>query len=208
MLVLLQFTIIKMIKTILKYIFSLGCLLPILGCNAKKIIIKTRPDHLVHNNAATFYEIKLPALVGSDVIDMSDFKGKKIVILNVASNCGYTDQYADWEKFYENNKDNVVVIGVPSNQFLMQERGSNEDIAQFCQLNYGVTFPMTQKSKVKGGSKNQLYQWLTNPALNGWNDQQPVWNFCKYLVDENGNLLAFFSSKIKPDNEAFLKYLD
>lgn len=147
-------------------------------------------------------------MVGDEVINMSDFKGKKIVILNVASNCGYTDQYADWERFYKNNKDKVVVIGVPSNQFLMQERGSNEDISQFCQLNYGVTFPMAQKSKVKGGSKNQLYQWLTNPALNGWNDQQPVWNFCKYLVDENGNLLAFFSSKIKPDNEVFLKWIE
>lgn len=187
---------------------SLGCLLPILGCNAKKIIIKTRPDQLVHNSAPTFYEIKLPALVGSEVIDLASYKGKKIIILNVASNCGYTDQYADWEKFYKDNKDKVVVIGVPSNQFLMQERGSNEDIAQFCQLNYGVTFPMAQKSKVKGGSKNQLYQWLTNPALNGWNDQQPVWNFCKYLVDENGNLLAFFSSKIKPDNEVFLKWIE
>lgn len=195
-----------MLKTLLKYIFSLGCLLPILGCNAKKIIIKTRPDQLVNTAAPSIYEIKIPSLVGGDVIDMASFKGKKIVILNVASNCGYTDQYADWEKFYKKNKDKVVVIGVPSNQFLMQESGSNEEIAQFCQLNYGVTFPMAQKSKVKGGSKNQLYQWLTTPSLNGWNDQQPVWNFCKYLVDENGNLLAFFSSKIKPDNEEFLSY--
>jgi glutathione peroxidase len=137
-------------------------------------------------------------------IDFSLYKGKKVVVLNVASKCGYTDQYADWEKFYRLNKEKVVVLGFPSNEFLWQERGSNNEIAAFCTLTYGVTFPMFQKTTVRGSDKSPLYQWLTKPDLNGWNKQEPLWNFCKYLIDENGNLRAFFSSKIKPDDEAFL----
>lgn len=199
---------VKITVKILKYILSLGCLLPILGCNSSKIIIKTRPENLTNNSAETIYQFKFPSITGNEVIDFESFKGKKIIILNVASKCGYTDQYEDWETFYAANKEKVVVLGFPSNEFLWQEKGSNDEIAQFCKLTYGVTFPMFQKTTVKGKNKNPLYQWLTTPSKNGWNKQEPVWNFCKYLIDENGKLIAFFSSKIKPDDEGFSKFIN
>ena len=151
----------------------------------------------------SFYDLKAVSLDG-ETIDMSKYKGKKIIVLNVASKCGYTPQYADWQKFYESNKDQVEVLGFPCNQFLGQEPGSSDEIATFCQKNYGVTFPMFDKVDVKGDQQHAIYQWLTDPSKNGWNSEVPSWNFCKYLINEEGKLTHFFGSKIKPDNQEFI----
>ncbi len=151
----------------------------------------------------SFYDLKAVSLDG-ETIDMSKYKGKKIIVLNVASKCGYTPQYADWQKFYESNKDQVEVLGFPCNQFLGQEPGSSAEIATFCQKNYGVTFQMFDKVDVKGDQQHTIYQWLTDPSKNGWNSEVPSWNFCKYLINEEGKLTHFFGSKIKPDNQEFM----
>ncbi len=135
---------------------------------------------------------------------MSNLKGKKIVILNVASKCGYTPQYADWEKFYEANKNQFVILGFPANNFGEQEPGSNEEIATFCERNYGVTFPILEKVSVKGIDKAPIYKWLTDKTQNGWNEKEPTWNFCKYLINEKGELTHFFNSDIKPTSAEFL----
>lgn len=129
---------------------------------------------------------------------------KKIIVLNVASKCGYTPQYADWEKFYSEHKDNTVVLGFPCNDFMGQEPGSAEEIAAFCESNYHISFPLFEKVHVKGDEKAPLYRWLTDPAQNGWNSQEPTWNFSKYLINEKGELTHFFASKVKPDSPEFL----
>ncbi len=167
--------------------------------------VATRPtDTAVSKTMSTsFFQFTVNSLDGKP-ISLEQFRGKKIIILNVASKCGYTPQYADWEKYYEENKDKVVVLGFPSNDFLSQEPGSADEIASFCQKNYGVTFPMFEKVKVKGEGIAPLYRWLTDPAQNGWNNQEPSWNFCKYLINEKGELTNFFASKVKPDSPEFL----
>lgn len=165
--------------------------------------MKSKPDNA--NSHKSFYEFKMPALQTGEMIDFQQFKGKKLVLLNVASKCGFTPQYADWEKFYEEHKDNILVLGFPANNFMGQEPGSNEEIASFCQQDYGVTFPMFEKISVKGGNQHPLYRWLSDKSLNGWNEQKPSWNFCKYVVDENGELTNFFASAIKPDDPEFRK---
>lgn len=157
-------------------------------------------------NTTSFFQFTVNGLDGKPVA-LEQFKGKKIIVLNVASKCGYTPQYADWEKFYEANKDKVVVLGFPCNDFMGQEPGSASDIAEFCQKNYGVTFPMFEKIHVKGDSIAPLYKWLTDPAKNGWNSQEPTWNFCKYVINEKGELTHFFASKVKPDSAEFLAAL-
>ncbi|MEO1259035.1 MAG: glutathione peroxidase [Bacteroidota bacterium] len=151
----------------------------------------------------SFYDFKISALTGDETIDFSQYKGKKVVLLNVASRCGYTPQYADWEAFYKSHGDQVVVLGFPANNFMGQEPGTNEEIASFCQKNYGVTFPMFEKISVKGKDQHPLYQWLSQKEKNGWNDKAPSWNFCKYVVDENGELTHFFKSGVKPDDAEF-----
>lgn len=145
-----------------------------------------------------FYTLKMKSLEGEE-IDFSSFRGKKILIVNTASECGYTPQYEGLEQLYRQYKDKgLVILGFPANNFGGQEPGSNLEIAKFCQKNYGVSFPMFEKSDVIGKDRNRVYQWLSTKSLNGWNEQVPTWNFCKYLVDEHGKLLAFFPSKVEP----------
>jgi glutathione peroxidase len=155
--------------------------------------------------AGSFYDFKMPALTGSETIELSRYKGKKVVILNVASKCGYTPQYADWQKFHEENGNKIVVLGFPANNFGSQEPGSDSEIGSFCQKNYGVTFQLFSKVDVTGDKQAPLFKWLSTKALNGWNDKAPSWNFCKYVIDENGKLTHFFASGIKPDNADFKK---
>jgi glutathione peroxidase len=162
-------------------------------------------NEALHQSTTSFYNFKMPDLETGKPVDFHQFKGKKIVLLNVASKCGYTPQYADWETFYKEHGDKVVVLGFPANNFMGQEPGSNEEIATFCSKNYGVTFPMFQKISVKGDDKAPLYQWLTQKSLNGWNDQEPTWNFCKYVVNEKGELVSFFPSGVKPGDAEFKK---
>ncbi|MCB9065631.1 MAG: glutathione peroxidase [Chitinophagales bacterium] len=151
----------------------------------------------------SIYEFKVEALDGS-TIDFADFKGKKILIVNTASKCGYTPQYEGLEALYEQHKDNLVIVGFPSNNFGFQEPGSNEDIAEFCKKNYGVTFPMAAKINVKGKKMAPIYHWLTKKEYNKYEDSSVKWNFQKYLIDENGNLIGVFGSKVKPDSEELL----
>lgn len=143
-----------------------------------------------------FYEFRLKTLNGGQ-FDFNLLKGKKVLLVNVASHCGYTPQYAELQKLSEQYADKLVVLGFPSNSFL-QEKASNDSIKAFCQKNYGVTFTVFEKIAVRGKDQHPLYQWLSKKELNGWNDQAPSWNFCKYLVDENGKLLKFYGSSTKP----------
>lgn len=152
----------------------------------------------------SLYDFTVKSIDGKTVA-LSAYKGKKIVILNTASKCGYTPQYADWEKFYKAHGDKIVVLGFPANNFMGQEPGSNQEVASFCQKNYGVTFPMFEKVDVVGNEQAPLYKWLTTKSLNGWNDKVPTWNFCKYVVDEQGKLTNFFASGVKPDDAEFRK---
>jgi glutathione peroxidase len=150
----------------------------------------------------SIYNFKVQALDSEASIDLSQFKGKKMLLVNVASKCGYTYQYEDLQRLYETYQDQLVVIGFPCNQFLFQESGSESDIQAFCQKNYGVTFPMSTKIKVKGKDKHPIYQWLTSKELNGVSDYSVSWNFNKFLIDENGKLIGYFKSSVKPfDNQ-------
>lgn len=154
----------------------------------------------------SIYDFKIQALDSDEVIDFKAFEGKKILIVNVASKCGYTSQYADLEKLYKTYQDQLVIVGFPCNQFLNQESGSEEEIATFCSTNYGVTFPMTTKIDVKGKDQNEIYNWLTSKELNGKDDYKVKWNFNKFLIDENGQLIDYFPSKVKPFDEAISKH--
>jgi glutathione peroxidase len=169
---------------------------------AKGAVAPTTPPKM-EKSTTTIYDFKLKSLDG-DLIDFSKYKGKKLVILNVASKCGYTKQYADWQKFYDANKDKVEILGFPANNFMGQEPGTNKDIKEFCTKNYGVTFQMFEKISVKGDDKAPLYKWLTEKAQNGWNETEPSWNFCKYVINEKGELVKFFASGIKPTDEGFI----
>jgi glutathione peroxidase len=181
----------------LKYIFWTSLIFPSCFHPSPRL----RPEGRVAK--ADFYGLKFTTIDGNS-FHFDQLKGKNVVILNTASSCGYTDQYADWEKFYQENKEEWVVLGFPCNQFLGQEKGNNKEIATFCQLNYGVSFPLFEKSNVKGKQQNPIYRWLTVDSLNGWNSQSPTWNFCKYIVDKKGQLLAFYPSKTKPGDLDFL----
>ena len=154
--------------------------------------------------AKSLFDFTMKSIDGKTV-PLKGFQGKKVIILNTASKCGYTPQYADWEKFYKEHGSKVIVLGFPANNFGGQEPGQNEDIATFCQKNYGVTFPLFEKIDVVGENQHPLYKWLSSKDLNGWNDKAPTWNFCKYVVDENGKLTHFFASGVKPDNAEFRK---
>ena len=156
-------------------------------------------------SAKSFYEFKMPSLVGAESIDFSKYKGKKIIILNTASKCGYTSQYEDWQKFHELHGDKIVILGFPANNFGAQEPGTGDEIATFCKKNYGVTFQMFAKIDVTGANQHPLYKWLSDKTLNGWNDKAPTWNFCKYVINEQGQLTNFFASGVKPTDAEFKK---
>jgi glutathione peroxidase len=153
-----------------------------------------------------FYDFKVKTLEG-DQFDFNALKGKKVMIVNTASKCGNTPQYKQLESLYEQYKDKFVIIGFPSNDFLGQEPGSNEEIRKFCTENYGVTFPMMDKISVKGKNMAPVYKWLTSKNLNGVKDSNVKWNFQKYLIDENGKLVDVLDPKEKPDSEKVLTWL-
>ena len=157
-------------------------------------------------NAQSIHSFKVKGLDGKQ-IDFASFKGKKILVVNTASKCGYTPQYESLEKVYEQYKNKLVIIGFPCNQFGGQEPGSNEEIADFCKKNYGVTFPLADKIDVKGATMAPIYQWLTQKSKNGVVDANISWNFNKFLLDENGKMLAYFPSNVKPDSDTILSYL-
>lgn len=162
--------------------------------------VESRPKTMNANtqvSTTSFYDFTLNTIDGN-AAKMESFKGKKLLLVNVASKCGYTPQYADLQQLHEKHGDKLLILGFPANDFGSQEPGSNEDIASFCQKNYGVSFQMFEKIAVTGDNQHPLYKWLSSKELNGWNDKAPSWNFCKYLVSENGELLKFFNSSVKP----------
>jgi len=158
-------------------------------------------------SATSIYDFKAPGLTGG-TIDFSSYKGKKIMIVNTASKCGNTPQYADLEKLYEKYKDKLVIVGFPANNFGQQEPGSNGEIQEFCKKNYGVTFPMAEKVSVKGDDIAPLFKWLTDEAARkGFND--PIkWNFTKFLIDEKGELITVINNKVSVLSDDVLKYLN
>jgi glutathione peroxidase len=155
----------------------------------------------------SIYDISINSLMG-ETIDLNDFKGKKILFVNVASKCGFTPQYADLQKMHETYGDKLVLIGLPCNQFGEQEPGDAAEIESFCSKNYGVDFLMTEKIDVKGENQHPLYQWLTDKDNNGVESSKVKWNFQKYLVDENGQYLSFYYSITKPLSNKIIKYLE
>ncbi|MEI6151795.1 MAG: glutathione peroxidase [Chitinophagia bacterium] len=157
-------------------------------------------------NAQSIHNFTVKSIDGK-TLNLASFKGKKILIVNTASKCGYTPQYEGLEKVYEQYKDKLVILGFPCNQFGGQEPGTNEEIVAFCKKNYGVSFPLADKIDVKGDNIAPIYQWLTMKSKNGILDASIGWNFNKFLIDENGKMMAYFPSNIKPDSEDILKYL-
>lgn len=136
--------------------------------------------------------------IGGETIDFEAFKGKYILVVNVASACGYTSQYAQLQELYDNYKDKLVIVGVPCNQFGGQEPGTETEIQKFCKVRYGVTFPLTTKVDVKGKNQHELYKWLTQKSLNGVQDSEVAWNFQKYLINPQGHLLKVYPSAASP----------
>jgi Glutathione peroxidase len=153
-----------------------------------------------------FYDFKVKTLEGSD-FSFASLKGKKVMIVNTASKCGFTPQYKDLEALYELEGGKLVIIGFPANNFLNQEPGSAAEIQEYCTKNYGVTFPMMEKISVKGDDMHPLYKWLTSKDKNGVMDSEVKWNFQKYLIDENGKLVDVIYSKEKPGSDKVMTWL-
>lgn len=158
--------------------------------------------------AVSFYSLK-GILNNGDSLDFASLKGKKLMLVNTASDCGYTEQYESLQKLQDKHKDNLVVIGFPANDFKQQEKGSDEEIAQFCKANFGVNFPLMKKSSViKGENQNTVYKWLTDSTQNGWNNKPPSWNFCKYIINEKGVLTNYFGASISPMSKDVLEAIN
>lgn len=154
------------------------------------------------------HDFKVAGLDGN-TIDLAKFKGKKLLIVNTASKCGFTPQYADLEKLYEKYKDKLVIVGFPANNFGQQEPGNSKEISEFCTKNYGVTFPMAEKVDVIGDNTAPLFKYLTEEAKKlGVADPVIKWNFTKFLIDENGKLIAVFPSKVSPMSEEITSHLN
>lgn len=154
----------------------------------------------------SIHDFKIASLEGK-TIDFSKFKGKKILIVNTASKCGYTPQYKALEELQQKYKNQLVVVGFPSDNFGGQEFQQNSEIREFCQKNYGVTFPLSTRVDVKGDNATPIFKYLCNKAENGVLDATITWNFNKFLIDEQGKVLAYFDSKTKPDSPEILKYV-
>ncbi|KAA3437490.1 glutathione peroxidase [Rufibacter hautae] len=185
-------------------LFSLSLMMACSSPAAKTPETPTATNMNTATASSSIYEIPLKTIDGKDT-SLKQYKGKKVLIVNVASECGFTPQYADLEKLHKLHGDKVVVLGFPANDFGGQEKGSNEEIAQFCQKNFGVSFPMFQKASVIGAEQQPLYKWLTSKDANGSNASAPSWNFCKYLISENGQIIKFYPSKVSPLSEELLR---
>jgi glutathione peroxidase len=173
------------------------------GVNSKVVLPKTTAEPLT-----SVYTIPFE-MINGDTADLSVYRGKKIVIVNTASDCGYTGQYEELQKLYEQRKDDIVIIGFPANDFKEQEKGSNEEIASFCKKNYGVEFPMAMKtSVVKSSTQHDLFKWLSEASKNGWNEQAPSWNFSKYIIDEQGKLIGYFDPGVSPLGKEFTNIIN
>lgn len=156
---------------------------------------------------SSFYDLKA-VLNNGETLKFSELRDKKVVLVNTASNCGYTGQYAELQSLHERFGDTLAIIAFPANDFAQQEKSNDKEIAQFCQINYGVTFPVALKGVViKNAEQQEVFKWLSDKNLNGWNGHAPDWNFSKYIVDENGILTHYFGPSISPLEEEFLEVL-
>ena len=158
------------------------------------------------NTTMPIYDITINDIEGN-TIKLSDYKGKYVLFVNVASNCGFTRQYRELQKLYNDNDKKLVVVGVPCNQFGSQEPGNEEKISIFCSEKYNVTFPMTEKVSVRGSNQHPLYKWLTSKELNGRKNSSVKWNFQKYLIDKDGNLIDYWYSLTSPTSSKITNYI-
>jgi len=195
----------------LKFLKVPGLILTMAGCfglQAQMNSNSTNGMQMTAQQQATkgFYDFQVKTLIGDD-FNLADLKGKRVLVVNTASECGFTPQYAQLQELFEKyGGEDFVIIGFPSNDFGGQEPGSDAEIAQFCQMNYGVTFPMMSKISVKGKDQHPLYAWLTNKSLNGVSDAKVKWNFNKFLIDEKGNWVADFGSTVKPLDDRIVTF--
>jgi glutathione peroxidase len=194
---------ISQFKNLLFMAFPYSILMFFSSCFGINSDIKNKPMTASAKPSASIYDIPLVTIDGKP-FDLHTLKGKKILIVNTASKCGYTPQYEELQQLHALHGDSVVILGFPCNDFGSQESGTESEIATFCTKNYGVTFQMFEKVHVKGEQQHPLYKWLTDSALNGWNKDAPGWNFCKYLISENGEILNYFGSGVKPMSKTVL----
>jgi glutathione peroxidase len=173
--------------------------------NRKKMPV-TQPAN-AKKPAVPFYSLQARLNNGS-IFHFSALKGKKVLIVNTASNCGFTRQYKDLETLNERFENSLVVLGFPSNDFKQQEKGTDEEIAAFCSINFGVKFPLVKKSVVKKSpGQHPVFEWLTQASLNGWNNKAPSWNFSKFIINEQGELTDYFGPSVSPLSREFLNAL-
>ncbi len=193
---------IKLALLIISLVLSIGCKMDKSSKNKEnKENNKIMPKETIH-------QFKVKKISGED-FDFSTLKGKKVMIVNTASECGLTPQYEQLQEIYDKYKEkSFVIVGFPANNFGAQEPGTNNQIAEFCKLNYGVTFPMMSKISVKGEDMHPIYQLLTQKTKNGLEDSEVTWNFQKYLIDENGYLSQVISPKILPNDEEIIKWIE
>ena len=178
----------------------LKTLYPIIMLKGK--LMGNKSDILLNTGKAvpqqSFYDLTAVQSNG-DTILFSSFKGKKVLIVNTASDCGFTGQYDELEALHQQYGNQLVILGFPSNDFKQQEKKSDDEIAAFCKINYGVSFPLMKKSVVgKQSNQHKVFEWLSNSAVNGWCNQSPAWNFCKYLIDEQGVLTGYYNNMVSP----------
>ncbi len=196
----------------MKKIFILVLTISMVSCCGKKEnkVLAAATEFSLEKNQQemeNIYQFKVKTL-SEDDFDFSSLKGKKVMVVNTASKCGLTPQYEDLQKLYDTYKDNnFVIVGFPANNFAKQEPGTNKEIAEFCQLNYGVTFPMMSKISVKGNDMHPIYQFLTQKEKNGLEDSEVTWNFQKYLIDENGHVVKVIDPKTLPTDEAIISWI-
>lgn len=165
-------------------------------------------SNLMAVDVNSFHDLTAKDINGKEY-KMSQLKGKKVMVVNVASHCGYTPQYKQLQQLYDAYKDkNFIILGFPCNQFMGQEPGSNTEIMEYCQKNYGVTFPMFEKIDVKGADQSPIYQWLTKKELNKVEDSEVSWNFNKYLIDENGNYVKHYKSGVEPMDDEIINWIE
>ena len=189
----------------MKFIYYSILIFTLFSCKNKVTSQTVLTD--ISNTENTIYQFKVEDLYGEE-FDFSKLKGKKVMIVNTASKCGLTPQYEKLQKIYNEYKDhNFTIVGFPANNFNKQEPGTNTEIAEFCQKNYGVEFPMMSKIDVKGDNQHKIYQFLTQKAKNGHSDNEVQWNFQKYLIDENGFVIQVLSPKIQPDSDEVINWI-
>ena len=183
-------------QNILKSVYpALTSITRFFGVNSRVVMTEEKKAPIV-----SLYDIPFETISG-EPSSFAAYKGKKIVIVNTASDCGYTGQYEELQSLYAQAKGEIIIVGFPANDFKEQEKGSNEQIASFCKKNYGVTFVLTEKIDVKGSKQHPIYKWLCNKSENDKSDASVKWNFNKFLIDENGTWLAYFPSSVKPLSE-------